>query len=208
MKTSFFSSVYYFGLSVFLILFLVTVNLKGQDEEVLLWPHNAPGSENVHLKEIVTERSGDPGIQNRIVKNISSPEIQVFNPANPNGTAVLICPGGIYIYQAFDKEGTDIARWLNNLGITAFILRYRLPSEGHEQGKLAPVRDAQRAMRLIRSDAEKWDVDPDKTGIMGFSAGGHLAASLSFFLSSSHKLACFCSAQWTTFTPPLTALTA
>ncbi len=143
-------------------------------QEVLLWP----GSENIILDETITERSNDPAVSDRIIKGIISPSLQVFLPENPTGTAVLICPGGGYGYLAYDKEGVDIARWLNASGVTAFILKYRLPGEGHKNGRDVPLQDAQRAMRMIRSGARQWNIEPQKIGVMGFSAGGHLASML------------------------------
>ena len=143
-----------------------------------LWPREAPGSKALELHERVIERSNDSLIHNRAVSLITKPAIELFIPEKPNGTAILICPGGAYAYQAWDKEGVDIARWLNKLGITAFILKYRLPAEGHVNGKDVPLQDAQRAMRIIRANAVKWDLDPDRVGVIGFSAGGHLASSL------------------------------
>jgi acetyl esterase/lipase len=93
---------------------------------------------------------------------------------------VIICPGGGYNILAYDWEGTDIARWLNSRGIAAFVLKYRLPgSKSNIEPYKSPLLDAQRAMRLVRSNAEQWNVDPGKIGIMGFSAGGHLASTLS-----------------------------
>jgi len=146
--------------------------------EILLWPGEAPGSENVKISETVTHRSNDPAVSDRIIQGITTPSLQVFIPEKINGTAVLICPGGGYGYLSYDKEGVDIARWLNASRITAFILKYRLPCEGHENSSDVPLQDAQRAIRTIRSGASDWNIDPDKIGVMGFSAGGHLASML------------------------------
>lgn len=147
---------------------------------VKLWPAKAPGSEQVRLKEQVIERSKQSGIYDRAVTGITEPEIipVLADPARANGTAVLICPGGAYARVTIDKEGYDIAEWLNKEGISAFILKYRLPGEGHVQQYAVPLQDAQRAMRLIRARAAEWKVDPKRIGVMGFSAGGHLASTL------------------------------
>ena len=104
------------------------------------------------------------------------PTLTVYQPATgvATGTAVIVCPGGGYGHLAMDHEGHEVAKWLNTLGITAFILKYRhSPAYRHP----TPLRDAQRAIRLVRAKAPEWHVDPEKVGIMGFSAGGHLAAS-------------------------------
>ncbi len=116
------------------------------------------------------------------VRNVQKPDIAVFLPSKKNATgeAVVICPGGGYGILAYDWEGSDIARWLNSRGIAAFVLKYRLPgSKSNIVPHKSPLLDAQRAMRMVRSNAVVWNIDPGKIGIMGFSAGGHLASTLS-----------------------------
>jgi acetyl esterase/lipase len=116
------------------------------------------------------------------VRNVQKPDIAVFLPSKKNSTgeAVVICPGGGYGILAYDWEGSDIARWLNSEGIAAFVLKYRLPgSKSNIVPHKSPLMDAKRAMRLVRAHAEKWNIDTGKVGIMGFSAGGHLASTLS-----------------------------
>ena len=116
------------------------------------------------------------------VRNVHKPDIAVFLPLKKNATgeAVVICPGGGYGILAYDWEGSDIARWLNSRGIAAFVLKYRLPgSKSNIVPHKSPILDAQRAMRIVRSNAVVWNIDPGKIGIMGFSAGGHLASTLS-----------------------------
>ncbi len=116
------------------------------------------------------------------VRNVQKPDIAVFLPSkkNDSGEAVVICPGGGYGILAYDWEGSDIARWLNSRGIAAFVLKYRLPgSKSNVVPHKSPLMDAQRAMRIVRSNAAVWNIDPGKIGIMGFSAGGHLASTLS-----------------------------
>lgn len=110
--------------------------------------------------------------------NIESPSIKHFPaPAEKaHGTAVLIIPGGGYNYAVVGKEGAEIARWLNNLGISAFVLYYRTPTRKLKDDWLAPAQDAQQAIRLIRSNAEQWNIDSNKIGMIGFSAGGNAAA--------------------------------
>lgn len=97
-----------------------------------------------------------------------------------NGSAVLIFPGGAYSYLALYKEGEKVAEWLNSLGITAFVLKYRLPNDRIMKNKtIGPLQDAQEAIRIIRRNSKEWNIDPSKIGVLGFSAGGHLAATLS-----------------------------
>jgi acetyl esterase/lipase len=91
-----------------------------------------------------------------------------------NGTGVLIAPGGGYNILAWDLEGTEVAEWLNSIGVTAVLLKYRVPRRDKENPHQAPLQDAQRAMRLVRQHAKAWDIDPNRIGMLGFSAGGHL----------------------------------
>lgn len=113
---------------------------------------------------------------------VTIPTLSIFLPkdAKPNQTAVIICPGGGYMHLAFDKEGTKVAEWFNSLGIAAFVLKYRLPNDLiMKNKKVGPLQDAQEAVRYVRQNAAKLNIDPDKIGILGFSAGGHLASTLS-----------------------------
>lgn len=145
-------------------------------ETVLLWSGTAPGSESAPQKEIVD--SGSDGVH--LVRGIAKPDIEAFWAAKPNGTAIVVIPGGSYVCEAFDKEGREIALWLNTLGIDAFVLKYRLPDEGHANGRDVPLQDAQRAIRLIRAGLPGRG-PAKKIGVMGFSAGGHLAATVSAY---------------------------
>jgi acetyl esterase/lipase len=117
-----------------------------------------------------------------LVRNITTPTVTLYMPANvkPNSTAVIICPGGGYSFLAAGHEGSDIAELLNDWGVIAFVLKYRLPDTTIMFDKsIGPLQDAQRAMKLVREQAAKWNIDPARIGIMGFSAGGHLAATAS-----------------------------
>lgn len=147
-------------------------------QEIRLWKAAAPGSEKTVLTETVTERSKDQAVRDRAYTGIQNPTMTAFVPAHPNGTALLIMPGGAYARITFDKEGVDTARAMNAKGITAFVLKYRLPGEGHAGRQNVPLQDAQRAMRLIRANATEWKIDAAKIGAIGMSAGGHLAATL------------------------------
>lgn len=127
----------------------------------------APDKENSVFKDNVT----------RIAK-VSNPTLTIFKAAKPNGKAVVICPGGGYSILAFDKEGTRVAQEMNRWGITAFVLKYRLPDDTTNIDKsLAPLQDAQQAIRLVRTNAKEWGVNKNQIGIMGFSAGGHVAST-------------------------------
>jgi acetyl esterase/lipase len=148
-------------------------------EIIPLWPGTPPGGEGVKLKAKVTERSPDTSVyHDRFVTDIDTPTLTVFRPERPDGSALLLAPGGGYIRVVLDKEGIEAARRLNASGVTVFILRYRLPGEGWADAANAPFQDAQRAMRIIRAGADHFGVDRHRLGVLGFSAGGHVAASL------------------------------
>jgi acetyl esterase/lipase len=149
------------------------------DERIELWPGVAPGLLNPKLAPRIVETSPEPDIyRNRQLTGIAQPALAVFRPAAPDGSAVVILPGGGYRALDFDVEGYDVARVLNAVGVVAFVLTYRLPHEGWQDAADVPLQDAQRAMRLIRAGAAKYAVDPARLGVLGFSAGGHVAASL------------------------------
>ena len=146
-----------------------------------LWPNGAPMTEHLPDMEQVEERSKNPAKPNRKVYAVTKPTYRVYLPEqkSPDGcAAVIICPGGGYSGLAIDKEGHDVARFLNQSGIAGIVLKYRMPNvELTQKGLPLPLADAQRLIRIVRSKAEAWRIDPDRIGILGFSAGGHLAAS-------------------------------
>jgi acetyl esterase/lipase len=111
--------------------------------------------------------------------DITNPSIKIFKPKVPNGTAVVVCPGGGYYILAMDLEGTEICEWFNSIGVTAILLKYRVPPLPGKLRYQLPLQDAQRAIGIVRFNAEKWGIKPDHIGVMGFSAGGHLSALVS-----------------------------
>lgn len=162
---------------ILIFFFGVTDFLQAQNEVVPLWSKEIPGA-------IISEDYKEvPVLENGIVRDVSkvtTPTLTVFVPENPNGTAIVICPGGGYAYLAINKEGFKVAKWLNTLGITAFVLKNRLPSDEIMKDKtIGPLQDAQEAIRYVRRNAEKWAINTQKVGVIGFSAGGHLASTLS-----------------------------
>ena len=151
-----------------------------QDGETIhLWPGAAPGTEQVDFHNTVTERSEDTAHHDRIMTNIDVPHMIAHVPAQPNGTALIVGPGGGYARVVMDKESDEVADLLNPQGVTVFILRYRLPSNAHKNRQDVSLEDGQRAVRIVRAHAQEWGINPDKIGIMGFSAGGHMASSVS-----------------------------
>lgn len=170
----------YFRKTVFsFILFTgVLFNIKAQNQVIPLW-NKIPDeikAPDYKEKEVIT----DGKVQSTSL--VSIPTLTAFFPnvTKPNQTAVIILPGGGYQHLAIDKEGTKVAQWFNSLGIPAFVLKYRLPSDLIMKNKnVGPLQDAQEAIRYVRQNAAKWNIDSNKIGILGFSAGGHLAATLS-----------------------------
>ena len=142
-----------------------------------VWPGKAPGEKGDVGEDQAVPSSKEAQPVKRVT-NVTRPTITVFRPADQTtGTAVLICPGGGYNHLAFDKEGEEVAAWLNTLGVTGIVLKYRVPPRKDQPRHLAPLQDAQRAMSLVREYAAEWKLDPQRIGILGFSAGGHLAAA-------------------------------
>jgi acetyl esterase/lipase len=158
---------------------LIVNHIVAQPFTLKLWPEGIPGSKtDPDYTEKITTDNG------RITRceRVTNPDLTVFLPSagKANGTAVLICPGGGYSTLAFDHEGNAIAGWLNDNGVAGIILKYRLPSDKIMINKsIGPLQDAQEAMRIIRRNAERWNINATKIGVIGFSAGGHLASTLS-----------------------------
>ncbi|MCW1400913.1 hypothetical protein OKA06_00735 [Novosphingobium sp. MW5] len=141
--------------------------------EVLpLWQGAAPGRVNLDLTQAVEDKPGANGLRNRRITRIGTPALVVMRAPQPNGAAMIVVPGGGYSAFNYDLTGIEPALWLNARGITAFILLHRLPAEGWLRRADVPLQDAQRALRLVRADAEKLKVDPDRIGVMGFSRRG------------------------------------
>lgn len=151
--------------------------LFAQNATIKVWKNGVPGaiSDTSYKTEVVYIAKNTPRIY-----RVTDPSLDVYTapPEKSNGTAVVICPGGGYIRLAADKEGHDVALWLNNQGISAFVLKYRLPSDKIMKDKsIGPLQDVQEAVRLVRRNAAKWHLKTNKIGVMGFSAGGHVASS-------------------------------
>ncbi|HEY4150352.1 MAG TPA: alpha/beta hydrolase [Chitinophagaceae bacterium] len=145
-------------------------------QDVLLYPDGIPNSKPAPNTETdVVAKNGRLSIA-----RVSIPTLSIYlpDPTKANGTAIIICPGGGYTHLAASHEGIDVAKALNEWGITAFVLKYRLPNDSNNIDKsIAPLQDAQRAIQLVRQHAADWHINPRQVGIMGFSAGGHLAST-------------------------------
>lgn len=151
--------------NILIILIFLSTQLMAQDFQLKVWPNGAPNKNNP---------PGEEKYANGRVDNISEAELYVYQPAKDKntGAAVVICPGGGYIREAIDHEGYQIAEYLKSIGVTGIVLKYRLPYGNPDM----PTSDALEAIRLVRSKANDWGLDPHKIGIAGSSAGGHLAS--------------------------------
>ncbi|WP_263381614.1 alpha/beta hydrolase [Granulicella arctica] len=157
--------------------------LAAQQRTLPLWPNGNP-----EPSKIVGPESDPTTDANRIVSgkvtvrvtNVSHPSLIVYEPKGKNtGAAALVFPGGSYIRLAYNIEGTEVCEWLNSIGMTCVLVKYRVPEEGHYPENVEDIEDAQQAMRLTRAHAAEWHIDPKRIGAIGFSAGAHLAAVLS-----------------------------
>lgn len=148
------------------------------DEVIPLWPATPPGGAGVSLTQKIEDNPNPKGNRNRKLSRIATPVLVVKRAAKPNGTAVIVIPGGGYTALNYDGAGTAHARWLNSVGVTTFILVHRLPGEGWAKRADVPLQDAQRAIRLVRANADRLGIDKARIGILGSSAGGHVAGSL------------------------------
>jgi acetyl esterase/lipase len=191
-RTAFRNPLFAFGLAGL----LASTPLRAADHAVVnLWPGKPPGETKELPPEADTTKPTDGLIAGRRlmrIGNVSTPSLTVY-PAPPdkaNGTSVIICPGGGHYILAWDLEGTEVAEWLNSIGVTAFVLKYRVPSRsvnGDEPRWRAAVQDAQRALGIVRSRAKAFAINPDRIGLMGFSAGGETALLASTFTERTYE---------------------
>ena len=145
---------------------------------IKLWPEGPLEKPGVIIDaEKVLQPKGESDVLR--ITNVSDPTISIYRPASPNGTAVMVCPGGGYGILAIEHEGTQVCDWLNGLGVTAVLLKYRVPVRQAVPG-YEPLQDAQRAMSVLRTRSKEFGINPQRIGILGFSAGGHLAVMASF----------------------------
>ena len=161
---------------IFILLF-ITYNLNAQNSTFIkVWPGKplyATTPKNMERGEL-----GKDGVTRYF--DITIPTLEYYSPENPSGPAVIICPGGGYRYIAYTNEGINMAKWFAKQGVAAFILKYRIPNDDYMEHKdRVPLADAQESILYLRKNADKYGIDPDKIGVIGFSAGGHLAATLS-----------------------------
>ena len=163
-----------------LILTLASPLLAAEPLTLDVWPDKVPGEKgDIGPEQLQPPRGKGKPIQR--LTNVTKPTITVYRPKKEQdtGAAILICPGGGYNILAWDLEGTEVADWLNTIGVTGIVLKYRVPRRPGREKHDAPLQDAQRAMSLVRKHADQWGIDANRIGILGFSAGGHLSAATS-----------------------------
>ena len=166
---------------------MATTSLAETPTILNIWPGKPPGETKELPAEVDLTKDTDKLIAGkRIIKlgNVSTPQIAVYKPekSKDTGASVIICPGGGHHILAYDLEGTEVAEWLNTIGVTGIVLKYRVPFRDPDKRWGAAVADAQRAVSLVRSKAAEWNLDPKRIGICGFSAGGETAGLTSLFL--------------------------
>jgi acetyl esterase/lipase len=161
----------------------LTTSIRADDKPLALdvWPGKVPGEAGkIGDEKFLDQKPGEKPVKR--LTNVSKPTITLFRPARDKdtGASVLICPGGGYNILAWDLEGEEVAAWLNSIGVTGIVLKYRVPrrpDDAKNEPPPGPLQDSQRAMSLVRAKAKDWNLDPNRIGILGFSAGGHLAAA-------------------------------
>ena len=157
------------------LLLTLTASLTAAEPLTLpLWPDGAPSPlppKSEATAKLIASYGGATATR---LTDISEPTITVYRPEKPNGAAVIVAPGGGYMFLSYSFEGTQVCEWLNSIGVTAVLLKYRTPTRDDADPFKLPVQDAQRALGLVRHHAEEWQVDPKRVGLLGFSAGGNL----------------------------------
>lgn len=169
--------------SILLFFILNVVTLISEAQTVPLYPGEIPNSKPTPNNEF-----GEDMVGYYVLHKISKPTIEVFLPKKEiaQGTAVIICPGGGYRVNAYQHEGIQVAQMLNEVGISAFVLKYRIPDTATMSRRdIGPLQDIQQAIKVVRANAIEWGINRDKVGILGFSAGGHLAASAGTFYNNN-----------------------
>ncbi|MBK5202743.1 MAG: alpha/beta hydrolase [Prolixibacteraceae bacterium] len=157
--------------AAFFMMFCITS--FSQKKMIELWPDKVPGEIKAKSDYVIASSRNDNVLR---ISEVTDPKMEVFIPGKMNNkhSAVIVCPGGGYNILAYDLEGTEIVQWLNKLGYAAFLLQYRVPDK-----RVGALQDLQRAIRIVRNDAAKWDINPQRIGVIGFSAGGSLCARAS-----------------------------
>jgi len=167
--------------AVLLALTFAVAPLIGDKPVLELWPQGLPADAKPVAPERIAELEAKQDGEH--LTYVATPSLSIYraDPETANGCCVVVCPGGGYNVLAWRKEGLELAEWFNSIGVTAVVLKYRVPRRDPERPHQEPLQDVQRAVRLVRHNAESWGVDPTRIGVLGFSAGGHLT-----FMAGTH----------------------
>ncbi len=170
-------------LGVVVVMMLSSMVGVAQQRTLLLWPKGNPEPSKVVGPEVDPTTDANRMVSGKVtvrVTNVRQPTLTVYPPKGKNtGAAALVFPGGSYVRLAYNIEGTEVCDWLNSIGMTCVLVKYRVPEEGHYPANVEDLEDAQQAMRMTRVHAAEWGIDPQRIGVIGFSAGAHLAVVLS-----------------------------
>ncbi len=162
-----------------LLLLSLATSASAAETVLPLWAEGVPGK-RVAPSKTVLDRIGPKGNQPGRETFINDPSITVYPAANPNGAAVIVCPGGGYWFLSTNNEGKGVCEWLNSIGVTGILLRYRTPTSDETLPHNYPVQDLQRSLGLVRANAKEWNIDPKRIGVIGFSAGANLVGHASW----------------------------
>ncbi|NBR41747.1 MAG: alpha/beta hydrolase [Verrucomicrobia bacterium] len=162
-----------------LLLLALATSAHAAETKMPLWPEGVPGKRVAPSKSTI-DKIGPKGSIAGHETFINDPSITLYPTPNPNGAAVIVCPGGGYWFLSTNNEGTGVCEWLNSIGVTAILLRYRTPTSDEALPYDYPLQDLQRALGLVRTHAKEWEIDPKRVGVIGFSAGGNLVGHASW----------------------------
>lgn len=164
-----------FWLTPCVLCLISAIGLAAESITLKLWPEGPPTAMVPKSEATVKLIESYGGARPNRVTDVSDPTITVYRPEKPNGTSVIVAPGGGFMFLSYAHEGTEVCEWLNSLGVTAVLLKYRTPTRDEKEMFEIPVQDAQRAMGLVRNHSTEWKLDPQRVGLLGFSAGANLA---------------------------------
>lgn len=162
-------------LTVCLLGLVATSALSAEPITLKLWPEGPPTAMAPKSEATIKLIQSYGGVGPNRISDVSDPTITIYQPEKPNGTSVIVAPGGGFMFLSYAHEGTQVCEWLNSLGVTAVLLKYRTPTRDEKEMFELPVQDAQRALGLVRQHAAEWHLDPQRVGLLGFSAGANLA---------------------------------
>ncbi|HUQ71697.1 MAG TPA: alpha/beta hydrolase [Planctomycetaceae bacterium] len=162
-------------LCLFVGMALARMGQSAEPVTLKLWPAGPPTAMVPKSEATVKLIQSYGGPQPNRVTDVTDPTLTVYRPERPNGAAVIVAPGGGFMFLSYAHEGTQVCEWLNSLGVTAVLLKYRTPTRDEQEMSKIPVQDAQRALGLVRHSATEWQIDPQRVGLLGFSAGANLA---------------------------------